>query len=111
MSNYKDKIIHVALTVLATRHWSRCMPPGPKPAGRYGHTLNILGSRIYIFGGQVEGYFFNDLVAFDLNALQNTNNRWELLIQNSNDGGPPEGQIPPARTNHTMISWNDKLYL
>ncbi|KAL8827035.1 MAG: hypothetical protein Q9191_003432 [Dirinaria sp. TL-2023a] len=95
----------------STRYWSRSMPPGPKPTGRYGHTLNILGSRIYIFGGQVEGYFFNDLIAFDLNALQSSNSRWEFLISNSNEGGPPEGQIPPARTNHTIVSWNDKLYL
>ncbi|KAL8767492.1 MAG: hypothetical protein Q9209_005999 [Squamulea sp. 1 TL-2023] len=95
----------------STRHWSRSMPPGPRPAGRYGHTLNILGSRIYVFGGQVEGYFFNDLVAFDLNALQNANSRWEMLIPNSADGGPPEGQVPPARTNHTIVSWNEKLYL
>ena len=73
--------------------------------------MNILGSKIFIFGGQVEGYFFNDLVAFDLNALQQASNRWEVLIQNTIDGGPPHGQIPPARTNHTMITWNDKLYL
>ncbi|KAL8715662.1 MAG: hypothetical protein Q9225_006338 [Loekoesia sp. 1 TL-2023] len=95
----------------STRHWSRSFPPGQRPAGRYGHTLNILGSKIYIFGGQVEGYFFNDLWAFDLNALQNAHSKWELLIQNSADGGPPEGQIPPARTNHTTITWNEKLYL
>jgi len=59
----------------------------------------------------VEGYFFNDLVAFDLNALQQATNRWDVLIQNTIDGGPPHGQIPPARTNHTMITWGDKLYL
>lgn len=59
----------------------------------------------------MEGYFFNDLVAFDLNALQQATNRWEILIQNTIDGGPPHGQIPPARTNHTMITWGDKLYL
>jgi len=99
------------LIFVATRHWSRSMPPGPRPAGRYGHTLNILGSKIYVFGGQVEGYFFNDLFAFDLNALQNANSKWEMLVQNSAGAGPAEGQIPPARTNHTIISWNDKLYL
>ncbi|KAI4162765.1 MAG: hypothetical protein LQ342_003652 [Letrouitia transgressa] len=95
----------------STRHWSRSLPPGIRPAGRYGHTLNILGSKIYVFGGQVEGYFFNDLLAFDLNALQAASSRWEMVIPNSNDGGPPEGQVPPARTNHTVVSWNDKLYL
>ncbi|KAL8917370.1 MAG: hypothetical protein Q9208_007988 [Pyrenodesmia sp. 3 TL-2023] len=95
----------------STRHWSRSFPPGPRPAGRYGHTLNILGSKIYVYGGQVEGYFFNDLWAFDLNALQNAHSKWEMLIQNSLDGGPPEGSIPPARTNHTIVTWNEKLYL
>lgn len=59
----------------------------------------------------MEGFFFNDLVAFDLNALQQAQNKWEILIQNTIDGGPPHGQIPPARTNHTMITWGDKLYL
>ncbi|KAK5800226.1 hypothetical protein VI817_002438 [Penicillium citrinum] len=91
----------------SSRQWSRAIPPGTRPSGRYGHTLNILGSKLYVFGGQVEGFFFNDLIAFDLNQLQNPANKWE----NSHEGGPPEGQIPPARTNHTIVSYNDKLYL
>ncbi|KAF3350234.1 hypothetical protein VD0002_g6087 [Verticillium dahliae] len=95
----------------STRQWSRALPSGPRPSGRYGHSLNILGSKIYVFGGQVEGYFMNDLSAFDLNQLQMPNNRWELLIQNSDSGGPPPGQVPPARTNHSVITYNDKMYL
>ncbi|KAI9769361.1 MAG: hypothetical protein M1840_004062 [Geoglossum simile] len=95
----------------STRQWSRAAPAGSRPRGRYGHTLNILGSKIYIFGGQVEGSFFNDLVAFDLNGLQASNNQWEFLVPNSTDERPPAGDIPPARTNHTVISWNDKLFL
>jgi hypothetical protein len=73
--------------------------------------LNILGSKLYVFGGQVEGFFFNDLIAFDLNQLQNPANKWEVLIANSHEGGPPQGQIPPARTNHTIVSFNEKLFL
>lgn len=95
----------------SSRQWSRAIPPGTRPSGRYGHTLNILGSKLYVFGGQVEGFFFNDLIAFDLNQLQNPSNKWEVLTQNSHEGGPPEGQIPPARTNHTVVSYNEKLYL
>ncbi|WPH01615.1 Hypothetical protein R9X50_00446300 [Acrodontium crateriforme] len=95
----------------STKQWSRALPAGQRPPGRYGHTLNIVGSKIYIFGGQVEGYFFNDLISFDLNALQQATNKWEMLIQNTIYGGPPHGQIPPARTNHTMITYGDKLYL
>ncbi|KAI9656282.1 MAG: Negative regulator of mitotic exit [Bathelium mastoideum] len=95
----------------STKQWSRALPAGPRPPGRYGHTLNILGSKIYIFGGQVEGLFYNDLVAFDLNNLQNPNNRWEVLLPNSTESGMAEGLAPAARTNHTMVTWNDKLYL
>ncbi|KAF2867130.1 cell polarity protein-like protein [Massariosphaeria phaeospora] len=97
----------------STKHWSRALPQGPRPTGRYGHTLNILGSKIYIFGGQVEGFFFNDLVAFDLNSLQSSASRWEVLQPNTKDGAlsSPQGRSPPARTNHSVVTWNDKLYL
>ncbi|KAL1843289.1 hypothetical protein VTJ49DRAFT_2398 [Mycothermus thermophilus] len=95
----------------STRQWSRALPPGPRPTGRYGHTLNILGSKLYVFGGQVEGYFMNDLCAFDLNQLQMPNNRWEILTPGSDGATPPQGKLPAARTNHTMVTFNDKLYL
>ncbi|KAH8762979.1 hypothetical protein BGZ57DRAFT_768903 [Hyaloscypha finlandica] len=108
-SDTLDETLYLLNT--STRQWSRAVPAGPRPSGRYGHSLNILGSKIYVFGGQVEGYFMNDLVAFDLNQLQNPTNRWEMLIQNSDEGGPPQGQIPPARTNHSIVTFNDKLYL
>jgi hypothetical protein len=96
--------------MIATRQWSRAVPAGPRPSGRYGHSLNILGSKIYVFGGQVEGYFMNDLVAFDLNQLQVPSNRWEMLIRNS-DEEVPKGIVPPARTNHSVVTFNEKLYL
>lgn len=53
----------------------------------------------------------NDLTAFDLNQLQNPNNRWEMLLPNSDSAAQPQGKLPPARTNHTMVTFNDKLYL
>lgn len=90
----------------STRQWSRALPAGPRPSGRYGHTLNILGSKIFIFGGQVEGFFMNDLSAFDLNQLQMPNNRWEILV-----AGEASPKIPAARTNHTMVTYNDRMYL
>ncbi|KAB8298673.1 hypothetical protein EYC80_000851 [Monilinia laxa] len=108
-SDVLDETLYLLNT--STRQWSRAVPAGPRPAGRYGHSLNILGSKIYVFGGQVEGYFMNDLVAFDLNQLQIPTNRWEMLIKNSDVGGPPVGQIPPARTNHSVVTFNEKLFL
>ncbi|KAL7792641.1 hypothetical protein V8C37DRAFT_121964 [Trichoderma ceciliae] len=90
----------------STRHWSRALPAGPRPSGRYGHSLNILGSKIFIFGGQVEGFFMNDLSAFDLNQLQSPTNRWEILIK-----AEASPKMPAARTNHSMVTFNDKMYL
>ncbi|QSZ32334.1 hypothetical protein DSL72_001908 [Monilinia vaccinii-corymbosi] len=108
-SDVLDETLYLLNT--STRQWSRAVPAGPRPAGRYGHSLNILGSKIYVFGGQVEGYFMNDLVAFDLNQLQIPTNRWEMLIKNSDEGGPSVGQTPPARTNHSVVTFNEKLFL
>jgi hypothetical protein len=51
----------------------------------------------------------NDLVAFDLNALQVPTNRWEMLIRNTEDVATPG--VPPARTNHSIVTYNEKLYL
>lgn len=53
----------------------------------------------------------NDLAAFDLNQLQMPNNRWEILTENSDNAGPLQGKQPPARTNHTIITYNEKMYL
>ncbi|KAF5656533.1 cell polarity protein [Fusarium heterosporum] len=103
-SDSLDETLYLLNT--STRQWSRALPAGPRPSGRYGHSLNILGSKIYVFGGQVEGLFMNDLSAFDLNQLQMPNNRWEILVQ-----GDTSPKMPAPRTNHTMITYNDKMYL
>ena len=108
---YHPPLDRPLIFLLASRQWSRALPPGPRPEGRYGHSLNILGSKIYIFGGQVEGCFFNDLIAYDLNALQNPTNQWEFLLHNTEQSDVEMESVPPARTNHSIVSYNDQLYL
>lgn len=98
------------LTFSATRHWSRSLSHAGRSAGLCEHTMNILGSKIYMFSGQVEGYFFNNLIAFDLKTLQVPSSTWEKHISNTSHESF-EAQVAPARTNHTLVNRNDKLYL
>lgn len=53
---------------IVSREWTRIDMYGPSPVGRYGHGVCMIGPKFYIFGGQAEGEFFNDLWAFDLQS-------------------------------------------
>ncbi|WFD33963.1 hypothetical protein MCUN1_000791 [Malassezia cuniculi] len=91
---------------LNNREWTRVVAGSqggaPGPAGRYGHTLSIIGSNLLMFGGQVESTFFDELWLFDLNTLKTTP-VWQLISVN--------GPRPARRTGHTCVTYQDRLYL
>ncbi|TFY62846.1 hypothetical protein EVJ58_g3607 [Rhodofomes roseus] len=89
---------------LVSREWTRVATYGPAPVGRYGHAVTMVGSKFYVFGGQVDGEFLNDLWAFDLNSLR-TKAQWELVE-------PAEGSPRPAqRTGHACVTFENKIFL
>ncbi|KAK9236890.1 hypothetical protein V1525DRAFT_450967 [Lipomyces kononenkoae] len=90
----------------STYQWSKAIVTGRRPPVRYGHTMNIIGSKLYVFGGQFDDNVFNDLYSFDLNTVQGTTteSRWELIK-------PVSDIVPPTRTNHSAIVFNGKLYV
>ncbi|KAH9937238.1 uncharacterized protein B0H18DRAFT_1113097 [Fomitopsis serialis] len=89
---------------LVSREWTRVATYGPGPVGRYGHAVTMVGSKFYMFGGQVDGEFLNDLWAFDLNSLR-TKAMWELVE-------PAEGSPRPAqRTGHVCVTLENKIFL
>lgn len=104
-----------------TREWTRVAISGPAPAGRYGHAVAMVGTRFYVFGGQMDGEFLNDLWAFDLNTrklllissdrasahiVKEVRNKacWELIKPSSNEG-------PARRTGHTCITYGDRIIM
>jgi len=50
---------------VGTQEWTS-VPVAPGPIGRYGHAVCMHDTRFFVFGGQAEGSFMNDLWAYDI---------------------------------------------
>ncbi|KAF9566138.1 galactose oxidase [Agrocybe pediades] len=89
---------------LLTREWTLLKVSSPTPRGRYGHTLTLIGSKLYVFGGQVNQEFFNDIWLFDLNSLK-TMPTWD------NSHEPATSVRPPPRTTHSSVAFEDQIII
>lgn len=118
-----DHLTLILNVSLVTSEWTKIDVPGSKPRGRNGHTVNMVGSRFYIFGGQDGPEFFNDLWYFDLNSCKFLSFLCGLaspyLIVRSNDphwvpviSKTSSEQVCPApRTEHVCVENEDNLYM
>ncbi|KAI9367894.1 hypothetical protein BJX61DRAFT_547065 [Aspergillus egyptiacus] len=90
-----------------TETWSQAPRGYPWPQGRRGHTMNSIGTKIYIFGGEAEGVFLKDLNIYDLDQ---PSYGWKIE-QRKNNTNEQGANWPEARANHTAVTYGGKLYI
>lgn len=72
---------------------------------RSGHTMTLLGSNVYVFGGWDSTQYFLDILSLDMTTVaegSGTNPSWR---SNPFSGGPH------ARNGHTAVTWGDSIYV
>ncbi|TCD61305.1 Negative regulator of mitotic exit [Steccherinum ochraceum] len=107
---------------LVQRHWHRIPVVGNVPDGRYGHAMCAVDEVIYIFGGQLDGTFMNDIWALDLSFPQSPLHKSERLLSGYLDFSGTmkdpmwdpivsKTQAPVKRTNHIWVPFERCIYL
>ncbi|KAG0207190.1 Negative regulator of mitotic exit [Mortierella sp. GBA30] len=94
-----------ALYVLHTvrKEWNKPTILGLLPAPRHSHSACVIGTTMYIFGGQFNSYYLNDIASFDMKSLNTASPKWNRL--------EPASELPPARAGHCAAAHDGKIYI
>ncbi|KAI8091536.1 hypothetical protein BDF21DRAFT_376285 [Thamnidium elegans] len=87
---------------LHSKQWTRIQMEGVQPTERSGHSAVAHEGVMYIWGGQNEGNYFNDLFIFNSSTFSTTP-RWEQLGYNN--------ECPEARSGHISQFFENKLFI
>lgn len=85
---------------IALNIWTQLFPGGSTPTARYGHTMEVFGPSIILFGGQglASPFYLNDVWIY--NTIGNT---W---TQSFPTGGPPA-----IRSGHSSVPYGENMYI
>ncbi|RIB16112.1 hypothetical protein C2G38_1536638 [Gigaspora rosea] len=106
-----------------TKYWTKRSLKGRPPNGLIGHSISLIGSVVYMFGGQNGIKHFNEMIIFDLKVLKlqrkrsrlskfslnrasTSGSHWNHIISNKHDNS-----IPSCRSGHTACVYKDKIYI
>ncbi|KAI8080017.1 uncharacterized protein BX664DRAFT_303192 [Halteromyces radiatus] len=93
---------HFYLLNINNRQWTRVQMAGTIPPERSGHSAVTVGGIMYIWGGQQNGRYYNELLAFNTSSYPE-NPHWEL-VHNGKDG-------PTGRAGHVSVVYDNRLYV
>ncbi|KAI8324354.1 galactose oxidase, partial [Martensiomyces pterosporus] len=88
---------------MANYTWYKVPIQGNPLVGRKGHTTVSVGSKLYVFGGTVDGYYLQDLVSFDVRVAATQGARWSYIDYGTN--------VPPGRAGHSCSVYLNSIYL
>ncbi|KAG0275451.1 Negative regulator of mitotic exit [Linnemannia exigua] len=85
------------------KEWNKPSIQSLQPAPRHSHATCVIGTVMYVTGGQLSGFYMNDINAFDLKTLNGKNPVWTMI--------EPKSSMPPARAGHCAAAYDGKVYI
>ncbi|KAK9700624.1 hypothetical protein K7432_012116 [Basidiobolus ranarum] len=88
---------------IGSKLWTRLPMQSNSLVGRRDHSAVAIESTMYLFGGQVDDYYFNDLVAFDTKSLSTQTPHWDYIASGYDS--------PPERACHSAVVYKNQIYI
>ncbi|KAL9686016.1 hypothetical protein QQ045_023471 [Rhodiola kirilowii] len=103
----KDVVSEGLGSVGAYDQWITPSISGPRPRSRYEHGAAVVQDKMYIFGGNHNGRYLNDLQVLDLRSWTWSKVEVKSTVDSSDPSSSP-APVPPC-AGHSLIHWENKL--
>ncbi|XP_057962846.1 acyl-CoA-binding domain-containing protein 4 [Malania oleifera] len=102
----KDVVLEGLASVGVYDQWVSPSVSGQRPKARYEHGAAVVQDKMYIFGGNHNGRYLNDLQVLDLRSW--TWSKIEVKVAAESPESSSPVTIPPC-AGHSFIPWENKL--